>query len=202
MEVEEGVLLLVVVLLVGVLALLWNLRRSSSSPPGDADARFRASLLRALSVVAVGVLIVAFVGSGIDAFYPSPEPPEDPKTKAIQSSLTPEKQKEQREQKAAYEEQKVAYKEEISGYNRVASLIAVGAAVLILAAVPLSRGVGIPQAMRDGMALGGVLTLLYGLILALQAESEVLRFLMVAVALLVALVAVFYLRFRPERQGA
>ena len=84
-------------------------------------------------------------------------------------------------------------------YNRFASLVAVGIAVLILGAVLLLRRIRIP-AIKDGVALGGVLTLFYGLVLALQAEGDVFRFLMVGVVLLVVLVAV-YARFRPDRPG-
>ena len=83
-------------------------------------------------------------------------------------------------------------------YNRFASLVAVGIAVLILGAVLLLRRIRIP-AIKDGVALGGVLTLFYGLVLALQAEG-VFRFLMLGVVLLVVLVAV-YARFRPDRPG-
>lgn len=46
-----------------------------------------------------------------------------------------------------------------------------------------------------------MLTLLYGLVLALEAEGDVFRFLMVAVVLVVVLVAV-YVRFRPGRTGS
>ena len=49
--------------------------------------------------------------------------------------------------------------------------------------------------------LGGVLTLLYGVILALQAQSPLLRFLAVAAGLIVLLIAL-YLKFRPERTAA
>ncbi len=71
-------------------------------------------------------------------------------------------------------------------------------AVLILTAVLPPRRIGIP-AIRDRAALGGGITL--GLVLTFDTEGDVFRSLMVAVALLVVLVAV-YLRFRPGRQEA
>jgi hypothetical protein len=49
--------------------------------------------------------------------------------------------------------------------------------------------------------IGGVLTLLYGVILAIQAQSPLLRFLAVTVGLIVLLVAL-YLKFRPSRTAA
>ena len=168
---------------------------SSSSSDAHRPPERRASLLEALTMLAVSVLVAFFVGFGIQAFYPAPElpeerfgptepPPEDPEGK--------EKSKEKEEEELALR----AYQEEVSEYNRIASLIAVGIAVLILGAVLLLRRIRIP-AIRDGVALGGVLTLFYGLVLALQAEGDVFRFFMVAVVLLVVLVA-GYLRFRPE----
>lgn len=51
---------------------------------------------------------------------------------------------------------------------------------------------------RQRVTLGGVLTLFYGVILALQTQSPLLRFLAVAVGLLVLLIAL-YLKFRPDR---
>lgn len=94
-----------------------------------------------------------------------------------------------------------AYQEDFSEYARVASPITVVlAAALILAAATLLGLLRVP-AIRDGVALGGVLTLLYGLGLAFQAEGSVFRFLMITVALVTVLAAV-YLRFRPGRQEA
>lgn len=46
-----------------------------------------------------------------------------------------------------------------------------------------------------------MLTLLYGIVLAVQTQSELLRFIAVAVGL-VALLASIYLKFRPGRTAA
>lgn len=169
---------------------------SSSSGGAHRPPETRASLLEALTMLAVGVLIAFFVGFGIQAFYPAPEPPGERFVPTESSPEDPEG-KEKKKEELAFR----AYQEEVSEYNRIASLLAVGIAVLILSAVLLLRRIRIP-AIRDGVALGGVLTLFYGLVLALQAEGDVFKFLMVALVLLVVLVA-GYLRFRPEgRPGA
>jgi hypothetical protein len=157
-------------------------------------------LLEVLSLLAVGVLIAFFVGFGIQAFYPAPELPEE---RFGLAEAPPEEDPEGMEKVREKEEKELtfrAYQEEVVEYNRIASLIAIGIAVLILGAVLLLRRIGIP-AIRDGVALGGVLTLFYGLVLALQAEGDVFRFLMVGVVLVVVLVAA-YLRFRPDRTGS
>lgn len=170
---------------------------SSSSPDGGRRSPgARTSLLEVLSLLAVGVLVAFFVGFGIQAFYPAPEPPEE---QFGPTQPPPEENPEGKETFADEEEKELsvrAYQEEVVEYNRIASLVAIGIAVLILGAVLLLRRLGIP-AIRDGVALGGVLTLFYGLVLALQAEGDVFRFLMVGVVLVVVLVAA-YLRFRPD----
>jgi hypothetical protein len=176
--------------------------RGGSSSPSDGArgaSGARTSLLEVLSLLAVGVLTAFFVGFGIQALYPAPEPPEEQfAPTAPPSEEDPGKEKfEDKEEK---ELSVRAYQEEVVEYNRIASLVAIGIAVLILGAVLLLRRIGIP-AIRDGVALGGVLTLCYGLVLALQAEGDVFRFLMVGVVLVVVLAAA-YLRFRPDRTAS
>ena len=144
----------------------------------------------------VGVLVGFFVGFGIQAFYPTPELPEERFWPPEPPPEDPEDKEKARVEKEEKELTFKAYQEEVVEYNRFASLVAVGIAVLILGAVLLLRRIRIP-AIKDGVALGGVLTPFYGLVLALQAEG-VFRFLMVGVVLLVVLVAV-YARFRPDR---
>jgi multisubunit Na+/H+ antiporter MnhB subunit len=177
--------------------------RGGSSPASDSGRRSpgdRTSLLEVLSLLAVGVLTAFFVGFGIQAFYPAPEPPEE---RFGPTEPSPEEVPEGKEKFGDKEEKELsvrAYQEEVVEYNRIASLVAIGIAVLILGAVLLLRRSGIP-AIRDGVALGGVLTLFYGLVLALQAEGDVFRFLMVGVVLVVVLAAA-YLRFRPDRTAS
>lgn len=102
-----------------------------------------------------------------------------------ESPVPPEVMESERE----YMQQMRAYEEERSQHNRVASLIAIGAAALILAAglVPsLSR---LPV-ISDGLTLGGLLTLIYGLALGMQADSNLFRFLAVAAGLVVLLIVI------------
>jgi hypothetical protein len=61
--------------------------------------------------------------------------------------------------------------------------------------------VGRLPVIGGGLMLGGVLTLLYGVTLAIQAQSPLLRFLAVTVGLIVLLVAL-YLKFRSSQTAA
>lgn len=178
-----------------------------------------ASLLERLPVLAVGVLIALFVGFGIEALYPSPDRPASPGPhpeedihffiEAVQGVPTggfysaagsePPTPEEVAEQVAARAERAAAWQEEVSGYTLVASAAAFLAGFSILLAVPLSRLHRMPV-LRNGAILGGVLTLLYGLALALLSGSDQGTFLAVAATLLAVLAAV-YLGLRPGSRG-
>lgn len=155
------------------------------------------SPLKFLYALAIGLLVVAFVGFGISAFYPEPEFPQYPQELEFAGpNPTPEEKALMAEQR----EKENAYQARISAYNRVVSTIAIGAAVLLLVGsiLWLSR---LPV-IGDGTTLGAVFTLFYGLIRAFMTDSEQFRFVAVAVGLVV-LVALVYWKFaRPRGTGS
>jgi hypothetical protein len=110
-----------------------------------------------------------FVGFGVQAFYPAPEPPQAPP--------------------AGQEARWKGHPH--SGRGRRPDPLD----------GPLTVGTYRNPGDQRWSGLGGVLTVLYGLVLALQAEGDVFRFLMEAVVLVVVLVAV-YLRFPSGRTGS
>ncbi len=75
----------------------------------------------------------------------------------------------------AFEPEFQEYQQELAEHNRIGSAIALGASVLILVAA-LIPAVGRLSIIGSGPMLGGELMLLYGVILALQAQSPLLRF--------------------------
>lgn len=153
-------------------------------------------MLKTLYALAIALLIVAFVGFGISAFYQEPEPPRYPaELETVGANPTPEEKQSMRENERRQE----AYMEELSGYNQVVSVIAIGAAVMLLASSILWLS-GLPV-IGDGTTLGAVFTLFYGLIRAFMTDNEQFRFIAVAVGLVVVL-ALVYLRFiRPSGEG-
>ena len=147
------------------------------------------SPLKPLYAIAIGFLVVAFVGFGISAFYQEPEFPMYPDGLEVpQEEMTPQ----QRERLAEYRERERDYQQEISGYNLVVSSISIGAAVLLLVGsiLWLSR----LEVLGDGVTFGAVLTLFYGLIRAFMTNDEQFRFGAVAVGLVI-LVALVYWKF-------
>ncbi len=153
------------------------------------------SVLRNLYALAIALLIVAFVGFGIAAFYPELEPPEYPTGLEFAG---PEPTEEERRLMAQQQEKEEAFRERLSDYNRVVASVSVGLGVLLLAG-SLLRVSGVPV-IGDGVTLGAVFTLFYGLMRALMTEDERFRFVAVAVGLVVVL-ALVYWRFVRPREG-
>ena len=88
-----------------------------------------------------------------------------------------------------------AYHQQVSDYNKVVSSIAIGIAVVLLGGSILwLSGLAV---IGDGVTLGAVFTLFYGLIRANKTNGEVFSFIAVAVGP-VMVVGLVYVRFvRP-----
>jgi hypothetical protein len=147
------------------------------------------ALLKSLYTIAIALLVVAFVGFGISAFYPSPEFPQPPKQLEYVGSNTTQ---EESELIAEQQKKEAAFQERFSDYNLVVSSISISIAVLLLVASLL--WISNLPVIGDGATLGAVFTLFYGLIRAFMTDSEQFRFVAVAVGLVIV-VALVYLRF-------
>lgn len=203
-------LLLPMILIGGLvyLALVLAQRRNSSLAAGDASAAgpyqgASNAVFAALYTVALAALLAAFVGFGIEAAYPSPTFPEDPY--AAGPMMGPEFPGEEPspefiEAQRKFQTEMEAYQQRLSDHHEVASAISLVAAVALLLASLLPQ-VGRLPVIGQGVALGGVLTLLYGIVLAVQTQNELLRFAAVSVGLVALLVAI-YLKFRTGRTAA
>ena len=145
------------------------------------------SVLKPLYALAIALLVVAFVGFGISAFYPEPEYPEYPPELEFSG---PNPTAEERELMAEQREKEEAYQHRISDYNRVVSAIVIGVAVLLLVGSLLWIS-GLPV-IGDGTTLGAVFTLFYGLIRAFMTNDEQFRFVAVAIGLVVLLTLVYW----------
>lgn len=157
-------------------------------------------MLRFIYTIFVGILVVAFIGVGIDAFYPAPTAPVTPQYRCVEpmpvdnadGATKPtcgEPTQEQIDQDQASWEN---YQGELAIYNRNVSMMTIAISVVILA-ISLIFAEQL-QLVSDGFILGGILTLMYGIIRGFQAEDPKFRFITVAVGLIVAL-ALGYLKF-------
>lgn len=210
--------LLPAILLGGVIYLAVSLAQRGAPSRGDTGpVGVENAMLRTLYTLAVAALVAAFVGFGIEVFYPTPGFPEGPFADrpggpppevedTVPAELPPDAEEEPPPKgpppdfEPGLPPEISAYERELAEHNRVASPVAIGAAVLILVAGLIPR-LGRLPVIGSGVTLGGVLTLFYGVILALQTQSPLLRFLAVAVGLLVLLIAL-YVKFRPGRTAS
>jgi hypothetical protein len=154
-------------------------------------------MLKALYAIAIAFLVVAFVGFGISAFYPEPRLPAYPNE--VVGGMRPENRTpEQKEKIEEFHQEEKAYRENISTYNLIVASISIGAAVLLLVGsiLWLSR----LAVIGDGVTLGAVFTLFYGLIRAFMSNNEQFRFVAVAIGLVIV-VALVYWRFVRSSQG-
>lgn len=154
------------------------------------------SPLRPLYALSIALLVVAFVGFGISAFYQEPRYPGYPAGVERGQQRTSEEQRKMEE----YRDDEKAYGEDISNYNLVVASIAIGVAVMLLVAglVWIS---GLPV-IGEGATLGAVFTLFYGLIRAFMTDDEQIRFGAVAVGLVILLALVYWKFSRSSTTSA
>ena len=153
-------------------------------------------MLKTLYALAIALLVVAFVGFGVSAFYPEPEPPDYP---AGLEFVGPEQPTEEEKRlMAQHQEKEEAFRERLSDYNRVVASVSIGLAVVLLVGSLLWMS-GVPV-IGDGVTLGAVFALFYGLVRALMTEDERFRFVAVAVGLVVVLAFVYW-RFIRSGEG-
>lgn len=152
------------------------------------------TLVKSLYVIAIGLLVVAFVGFGADAFYQPPKEPEFPTD--LQYKLDETRTSEEINKQKQYDKDQKAFQEKISDYNQNLSVLLIGLAVFILGVSIL--GLSKLELIGDGTTLGGVFTLFYGIIRAISTEEAIFRFVAVTVALLVVLVLTYW-KFLREK---
>lgn len=145
-------------------------------------------MLRYLYIFSIGLLFAAFVGLGFSAFYPEPKSPEYPAilSKPTSSELTAAQQSAQ----ASFDQAQKDYQNSFETYSRNLSIWLIAAALIILAVSIL--GLGKILIIGDGLTLGGVFTLFYGLIRAMMGGDEKMRFIAVSFGLVVLIFLAYW----------
>jgi hypothetical protein len=157
--------------------------------------------------VFLGLMVAAFIGVGVYTFYPSPEASFRDRIEglvrerqAIDVSKAPEaltasdRARIQQIDDAMHEAED-ARRAAREAWGRTTSIVLVAFATLVMA-ISLLRAVQLPI-VSDGLRLGGVFTMLYGVGWIVATDASVTRFLVLTVALAITL-ALGYVRFaRP-----
>lgn len=138
----------------------------------------------------IGLLLAFFVGMGIAAFYPQPESPKYPTELNFLGGKEPTDA--QRKLEREFNEAQDKWNETMKPYNRNVSLIALTSALIFV-----SVGLLFERRIRiiaDGLVLGGIATLLYALGRGFAAQNSKYSFVMVTIALIIA-ITLGYFRF-------
>lgn len=142
-------------------------------------------MLKALYSVFIGILVVSFIGFGVAAFYPAPESPEPPQA-PLTTPDDSENRGDQTEAQQEYEQRLEEHRQDRSEYVRNISVILVLLSILVLVIGLMSlSGLSV---VDDGLLIGGILTLLYGVGRSFEAGDERLTFAAIAVSLVTAIV--------------
>lgn len=156
-------------------------------------------LIQYVYVVFMGILLAAFVGVGIAAFYKGPTYPEYPTTLKYQEPSNASMSAEQREVQSKYDGEFKQYQKLEETYNKNVSIIAIVASiVMLIVSLTLFKQILI---IADGTLLGGVLTLSYGIIRGFGSNDDMFRFLVVSAGLIVALVLGYIKFVKPQEKS-
>jgi hypothetical protein len=137
-------------------------------------------------------LILAFVVFGVAAVPPPVPPDVPPELSSLGQDPAGDPAEGQQEKLAEQSQQKQAFQEQVSVYNQVVSFVVLGIAVALLTGSILwLRSMPI---IGEGVTLGAVFTLLYGLYAAISGGAGLGTFVAVTVGLLI-LIGLVYWRF-------
>jgi hypothetical protein len=168
----------------------------------------RGTGLQTIFAFFLGLMVTSFVGVGVYTFYPSPDRAfrdqverQDRREQAIRNfrpdeALTPEDRASL--QAIADERAKLADANRVASeaWGRRTSIILITFATLAMA-VSLLRAVQLPV-ISNGLLLGGVFTMLYGVGWSLVSDTSTGRFLVMTAALAIT-IALGYVRFVYRR---
>lgn len=157
------------------------------------------TLLRFLFIIFIGILTALFVGVAIDTFYAPPKSPEYKcgMMKPVISDIRkdgPTKAELDEMEKCNLEMNDLSerYRETRKIYSRnVAAMAIIAAAIIVLAGLFFFYKMEI---LADGLLLGGIGSLVYGLINSFQSDQSMVRFISASASLAIV-IAAGYFRF-------
>ncbi|MFH1749547.1 MAG: hypothetical protein ABH837_01470 [bacterium] len=160
--------------------------------------------LRVMYTIFLALLLALFVGLGISAFYQGPREPDYPSVleesepcgdETVESKNDTGEIKEIRDN---YDQNMQSFQDKIQIYNRNVSIISMILAVImvILSFIALKN----ITILNDSLLLGGVLTLCYSVILGIGSGNEQYRFIVVVVAIIIAVILGYKRFVKPDKK--
>jgi hypothetical protein len=152
-------------------------------------------IIKSIYTIFLALLVVLFVGLGIDAFYPSPQYPEYPIE--LQKIGPADETAEQEKIRIDFEQNQRKYEQESKSYSQNVSIISLLASIIILIiSLTLLNKIEI---MADGILLGGVLTIMYSVIRGVMTENSQFRFLIVTIGIIIAFILGYIKFIKPKK---
>jgi hypothetical protein len=151
-------------------------------------------MIRHLYAIFVGLFFVLFVGTGVAVFYIQPKEPAAPAW-IINGKVNPAGN--DLKQQVTYNIQRKEFSHDMQVYNRNVSIIVLGCAIAgLVISIALAARLG---PIADGLLVGGVFTLLYGMGRGIASDSNQYRFAAAGVGLAAA-IALGYATFSRSQQ--
>lgn len=179
----------------------------------DSTSRDHAAGLQTIFAIFLGLMVTAFAGVGLYTFYPSPDQAFTERVLAlnrqelaIRNAVAPDELSADDRRRIQQIQDELARIEDTQrgarerwGRRTSIALIALATLAMVLSLV---RGVQLP-AISNGLLLGGVFTMVYGVGWIIVTDGSMARFFVVTAALAITL-ALGYLRFvrSPVRPAA
>lgn len=158
-------------------------------------------ILKLLYTFLIGIFLAVFVGVGIAAFYPEekyPEPPVILKYNTAEAIKDEAQLAEFKTEAEKYDKIEKDYMTRSQVYNRNVSIIALGAAIImVLASLTLVKKILL---IADGVLLGGVFTLVYSVIRGFGTDDNMFRFIVVSVGLFISLFLGYVKFIKPAQK--
>lgn len=165
--------------------------------------------LQTIFAIFLGLMVTAFVGVGVDTFYPLPQTQFNRRIldlsrqeQAVRNSkapneLTPTERANIQEIRDELNKTQDAGQASRESWGRRTSIILIAFATLVMA-ISLMRAEQLPV-ISNGLLLGGVFTMVYGVGLIIATGTSIARFMVMTVALVITL-ALGYVRFVRRRE--
>lgn len=158
-------------------------------------------MTRVIYAFFLGILLVLFIGMGIQAFYPAPKYPDPissfpgrlepgPDTTAPTTETDADKAK-----RESYDREYKEFQTKNNRYNRDVSIIVLGfALVLLVTSLLLINKIDV---IADGLLLGGIFNLLYSIGRGFATDDQKYQFFIIGFGLIVAFILGYFKFIRP-----
>jgi hypothetical protein len=152
-------------------------------------------IIKPVYTIFLAILVVLFVGLGIDAFYAAPKPPTYPVE--LQTKPITEPTAQQDQITIAFDQAQKKYESDMKTYNQNVSIVSLLASIIILI-VSLTL-VNKIEIIADGILLGGVFTVMYSIVRGTMTENSQFRFLIVTIGIVIAFILGYIKFIRPKK---